>query len=289
MGKREKLNRISRLFTPGDILVIRDERGEVVETMYVSALTAFDEQDVESDAQTGKVRAMLRFDADEDAQAKLTEKIAEMSNDQLAGALVYDKQIEHFNRARADVLADPDWAERISLVENQDLEGATAEDKAVVDQISQDFAVELARRKAELDTDLLADLAAAGRATLEQDYRKSFRGIQGVNGYFEYQKRSQVRLALRDCEATLVDGEWNHDACGFHTARILDATDEMNLVPDAVMREFNRIWEDLRVTPEDAGKSVAPSASSGSLERQRLAEVSTPSTPAETSSEPQQP
>lgn len=286
MGKVNKLLRVQQLFMPGEILVTRDGAGEVAELFWVAKLNTFEKQEVDKDAQTGRVRAMLALDANADEQAKIDELVASKTDDELIGHITYTKQLEHFTKARHEVYADPDWKERLEAIDRQDLEGATDEEIEAVNQIALAYQAEATKRKARIDLDFHEEMLAIGRAELEKGFRKSYREQIGGNGWHEYKRRSEVLFALRDCQAVVVDGEWDHAACGYHREPVLESKDDLNLVPDLVMEQFNEIWDRLHVTEEQAGNSDAPSASSGSLERQKLAEASTPSIPTETSSSP---
>lgn len=286
MGKVNKLLRTQQLFMPGEILVVRDGDGEVAELFWVAKLNTFEKQEVDKDAQTGRVRAMIALDANADEQLKIDELVASKTDEELVGHLAYDKQFDHLMKARHEVTADPDWKERLDVLEREGLEGATDEEIEAINQVSLDWHAEVAKRKAAIDVHFQDEMQGLPRAELEKEFRASYRRQIGANGWHEYRRRSEVLFALRDCEAVVVDGDWDHAACGYHRTPVLDSKDDLNLVADQVMVAFNEIWERLNMTEDQAGNSAAPSASSGSLELQKLAEASVPSTPTETSSSP---
>lgn len=263
MGKKSKLLRVQNLFARGEILLVAD--GDEVVTFWVARLNTFEDQEVRKDAQTGRVRAMTAFDADGDEQLKLTDMIAEMTDQDLALALSRDKQFDHLNRARAEVTTNPDWAERLELIETEALDGATSEEIAAIAQASAEFQAEVLKQKAQIDIAFNEDLLASGRASLEKEYRKSYRQVIGANAFYEYRSRSEVFRGLRDCSAVLNDdGGWDHSACGYHQDQVLEDREEVVDLPDELMGQFIEIWNRLTMSEDEAGKSAAPSASSGS-------------------------
>ena len=286
MGKTSKLLRVQQLFMPGEILVVRDGADEVVELFWVAKLNTFEKQEVDKDAQTGRVRAMIALDANADEQMKIDEMVAGKTDDEIVGNLAYDRQLDHLVKARHEVYADLEWKERLELLDRKGLEGATEEEVDAMNQVALDFQAEVTKRKARIDVDFHEEMLSVGRPALEKAFRKSFREVVGGNGYWEYKRRSEVLFALRDCQAVIVDDDWDHGACGYHRDQVLGEMADLNLVADQVMEQFNEVWDRLNITEEQAGNSGAPSASSGSLERQKLVEASTPSIPTETSSSP---
>lgn len=263
MGKMSKLRRVQDLFTRGEILAVEKD-GEVVDTFWVAKLNTFDRQEVLKDAQTGRVRAMVTMDRDEDEQLKIAEILEGKTDEDIALDLSRDHQFEHLNKARAEVTTNPDWKERLEILENQELEGATEEELAVANQIAQEYQVQVMKEKEAIDIAFHQDLLASGRPALEREYRKSYRAIIGSNAWHEYKLRSEVVYALRDCSATRTEDGWDHSGCGFHAERILDQISELEAMPDHVLEKFQEIWTRLEMSEDEAGKSAAPSASSGS-------------------------
>lgn len=286
------LNRIQHLFRRGDVVVLEAENPETGEVekipVYVAKLNAFEKDEAIKDGRSARARRIISFDRDEDEQLQITALLSSMTDADITEDLMRRKAGELLSKAEEQVRADPSWRERLEAIDRAAIaeDGATAEpERNLLATLIDEYQQAIEKGHQVLLRQLKRDLDGTPREEREQDYRRLWRDMLGATAFYENRRQTEVWYALRECEVALdPDGEPDLKTLKVGD-RICPTRANVNDLPDEIVTKVLRAL-DGEMTPKDAGNSDAPSASSGSSERQSVEADSVPSTPTEMSPRP---
>lgn len=285
---------IMDLFTEGTVAPIEAPGGKIV-TIWVNKLSPFEKEDADRLGRGARAKRLLEWDDDPEEQAVFTLETKDLSDDDLVQGLAAQHQAEHFYQAINEVRTSESWKEKLEYLNTAEIlestsPEASAEDRALYDKITQEYseAIDVVQRR--LQKEFCDDLAAEGREKILEKYHKAWRDAEGMRAFYAERQIAEIFFAARECKAKEksrnADGDvtWDHSKCN-HEVRIMSNRGLVRALPDKVRTAVVAALQALEITQDAVGNSDAPTASSESSEQPSSAEVSTPSTPAETSSE----
>ena len=283
---REKYRRLTSLYSKGTEVPIEDDL-----VIWVEALNPFELEDAKSAAQSAKSRLVLALDEHgSDELIKFEGYVAEMDREQLIDVLVNTRSGEVLVDVTNEIENDPEWNERMTILEQEDELKARPKDdaerklledysKQYVDEVSKRLEYESKRMRREYD------------GWPDEDLRKEFRKFWierrgGDRGLEEYRLKEHF-YAARVCDGVeRPDGSWDHDSCD-HSLRVWETEEEVRHLPDEVRELLDEALQGLNMTPKEPSDSDSrPSSSPQSPSPSEEEEGSSPSTPAKTSGRP---
>lgn len=295
--RASKVRRIQELFVEGKVINLT--AGDEVVRLFVAKPNSFDRDEATKDGRAGKARRVLTFDDDADEQAVLDDLVAETSRESKIRALVQVKDNDFYVRAMDDIRADKKWAERLEALDraeladdsgtDEDARSRQAEEHETMRRVNTQYLAAVEAGIAKLREEEQTELEAKSAGDLDKAYRKAYRDQLGNTAFLSERRLSELYFAVRDCQgtedATKPDG-YDHSRCNGHVVRLADHRREVREFPDVVVITARTALEDLAMPPQDAAFSDAPMSSSASSGPHAEEEVSTASTPAETSPVP---
>lgn len=286
------LSTMQDLFREGDVASVEAPDGSMV-TVWVNKLSSFEKDDADRFARAARARRVLAWDASEDEQAIFELETGSYSDADIVDALAKQQEGRFYFEALNEVRADEAWKERLEYLGHAEVlesggPDASAEDQELLNKTSQEYLEAVNALQAQKVKEYGEDIAGDGRVKLMQEYRKAWRDAAGMSSFYDERRIAEIYFSARVCTAVNKgDGVWDHKVgkCN-HVVRLLSNRAEVRDLPDVVLGAIVDSIQRLSITPEQAGNSDAPTASSASPEPQNAVEDSTPSGPTETSAEP---
>lgn len=280
---REKYRKLTSLYSKGTEVPIEDDL-----VIWVEALNPFELEDAKASAQAAKSRLVLALDEHGSEELiKFEGYIAEMDRDQLIDVLVNARAGEILVDVTNEIEDDPEWNDRMALLEQEDeLKARPADDaeRKLLEQYSREYVEEVSSR---LDYETKR-LKREFEGYPDEDLRKEFRRIWierrgGDRGLEEYRLKEHFHAA-RVCDAVKrPDGSWEHESCD-HSIRVWETEEEVRHLPDEVRELLDEALEGLNMSPKELSDSDSPASSSPpSPSPSEGEEASRPSTPTATS------
>lgn len=278
----ERLHRVTDLFSSGRELVLGQADGEPI-LVWIAKLNTFQRADAQRDAGAARARRIAGLIEDSDEMQALRVQLAGKTREEKIEFILQPKDNQAFLLANDDIRAEPDWRERIEMLEraetlDSDGNPPTDNERDALAAARREFfdAVSAAHKK-RMD-DFREDYRGVDEADLDTEYLETARSNLGSNAFFEEYRRSEIYYAARDCTAkSLPNGRWDHTACTH--LRLLPNKAAVNDLPEELIERIRTAIEALTMAPSDAGNSDAPESSSASSEPPSNAEDSQPSTP----------
>lgn len=288
---KDKLNRIKRvtdLFEEGREVVLDDDLDDPV-LVWVNKLNPFEMEEARKDGSVGRARALMRLeDLDSPERLMFEQALTGRTVESLADALVYAHQNEDYVRALDDIKADPEWKDRLDVLERADQQmldaGAAPDDEeqARLAKLNQEYMARVRELTDQYQGERREDFKGMDLEALQERYRESYRDQAGSAGFLNEYRTTELYYALRDCQAKAGDSlGWDHTACS-HRTRLCESRAEVRELPEGLINKVREAIVLLNMSPRDAGNSDAPASSSASSEQPSAPEAATPSTPTET-------
>lgn len=291
-----RLKRITDLFVEGTEMPLGiDDTGSPV-VVWVNKLNSFETEEARRDGAARRGLRMAELGEEDNPERRgVVAEMALWSHDSLAERVVAQRADEIYLEAAQDLQTDPEQRERLDMITRLPQlladAGAPPDDprRAQLDEASEKWMQALHDAQEKATASELRQAKESEREKLEAAFLENWRQRQTMDVFMAERQVTQLYYALRECKAvdisTSVDQpRWDHSACD-HTQRLMLDREEVHSLPDAVLTKAVEVLEDITMGARDAGFSDAPTSSSASLEQPRPAEESTPSTPAEASSE----
>lgn len=286
----QALATIMDLFVEGTVASVEAPDGRLLPT-WVNKLNTFEKEDCDRLGRGARAKRILAWDADEEEQAIFEYETGGYSDDELADALKAQVAAKHYYEAVQEIRTLPEWADRLEYLANAEILEVTSpessdEDKAMFEQITTEYMTAVGTIQDRLQREFREDLLAKGREQMKKDYKAAWRDAEGMRAYYAERRVAEIFFATRECKAKVGDtGEWDHARCN-HEVRLMANRGQVKALPDKLRMAIIAAIEALDITPDEAGNSDAPMASSEPSEPQSVVEESTASTPAATSDEP---
>lgn len=283
-----RLRRVTDLFTRGGELELgTDEDGKPV-LVWVSKPNQFERSEARKDGLFGKQRALMALQPTDERALAVRHEASQLDDEKLVTALLVPRRMELYVLARDDVRADPEWNERMDLLERWDA--------LVADDPEHEIGEEEAKRFEEVSTQFLDAVQAAleirvreiraefetmGREELLDAYVEAWRQAEALDAFQRESQITELYYALRDCGATQKkpDDTWDHAKCTH--PRLCPRRVDVRGLGDAFLDRARKKMQEISLTEREAGNSDAPASSSASSERPSKQAESTPSIPAE--------
>lgn len=285
MPSRAKYRRVTDLYVTGKELVLKD--GSV---LWMQVLNPFEADEARHDAQTTRARLVLALK--EHGSEELTKVEGQLASRDRADIVAYIADLragERWLKIMDDIRNDPDWQERLDIVERHDeLMARPPEDaeRKLYDQINADYVAEVNARLSDeraFETKRLDDLSYD---ELRDEYKQLWIDQRGGDvAYAEYQL-TEWWYAARACDGVQRDdGTWDHSACDGHQLRVWESKAEVRALPKELQDALAHCMGELNMTVRQAKNSDRPGSFFESSPRPNEQEASTASTPTEALSE----
>ncbi len=277
-----RLHRVTELFETGREMLISDRDTEPV-LVWVAKLNTFQRGDAQRDAAAVRARRVAGLSDDSDEMRAITVRLATMTNEQKIEFILAPKESQAYLSAHDDVRADPDWKDRLQLLERSDSIAAggnppSPKEHEEILKIQQEYGEAVEAAAAQRMDDFRHEYDGVKAAELDEQYLDVARSNLGSNAFFEEFQRCELFYALRDCEAKRKkDGGYDHTPCTHQ--RLLPSKAAINELPEDFIERVKNIINENAITPGEVGNSDAPANSSESSGPQNSAEDSAPSTP----------
>ncbi len=281
-----RLHRVTELFENGRVMVIADQAGQDPVLVWIAKLNTFQRGDAQRDASAVRARRVAGLTDDSDEMRAIKVRLATMTRDQKVEFILSPKESQAYLSAHDDIRADPEWKDRIQLMERAESIAAdgnppTSTEAEELARIQQEYADAVEAAAAQRMEDAKHEYEGVKGEELDSEYLDVARANLGSNAFFEEFQRCEIFYALRDCEAKRKkDGTYDHTSCTHQ--RLLPSKAAINDLPEDFIDRVKNIMADTAMTPVEAGNSDAPANSSESSGPQSNAEDSTPSTPTAT-------
>lgn len=281
-----KYKRLASLYATGDVLELED--GIV---LWMQVINSFEYDECRNAAQVAKARLTLALrDEDSDELAKMRAAIESEGRGQMIALLAEAKQGEWMVQATEEIMDDPEWADRIAVIERADEAEAappTEDEKKLLAKINTEYFAEVnermeAERKAEVRR-----LEAMTDEDLHADYLDLWVERRGGEAAMANYRLYESFYAARACEGTKKeDGTWDHSECNGHRERAFDTIEELRELPDELQGLMVEKMAELNMSVREAKDSGSETSSSDSLPAPSEPEDSQASAPQEASSTP---
>lgn len=283
---REKYKRLPDLYVRGIEVELAD--GSLI---WMQALNPLERDEAQHDSLVarGRLAMALRSEHASEEREKVTGGFWSEGRVAAIRQLVAIKVDEHLMEAVQSVRNDPEWKERIEILDRQSDMVVPPEEseQKLLDEINDSFVAEVSTRQ-EIEREyLLSTYDKREDNDLIDEYFDVYierRGNEVAIAEYQY---AELWFAARCCEAFLqADGEYNHDACEGHQVQVWESKSEIRALPEDLTELLRGGMSDLAMDLRTAKNSVRQGSSSGSSPLPSEVEESTPSTPTEIHAEP---
>lgn len=294
-SREERRRRITDLYTTGEVLQVAP--GEMV---FVKKLNQFEDGEARADAMAARSRMVMAQRSDNPDAVALREAIRQMQKPKLIDGILASRYTKYMADASTAIQGDPEWAERLLVLDRSDRSAVRDEEAVVLDQINSEYLTTVTAKATEMEKADRDDLDDMDDAEVRRIYEDSVIETRAAAVYIGEYKFGQIAWAVRMCDAEQPegDGEWDHSKCK-HDRLYVDeevgegeekrtkrAVEFIREEPDALLDEYVRVLDRVHV-PLLRSKGTASRQSSSEPSRpQSEEEASVPSTPEATSSEP---
>lgn len=284
MGKKQ-LRQVIDLYTVGRAVPLRD--GSL---LWIQALNPFEQDTARNEAQIARARitlALKEFGSDE--QAKVRMFFFEDGIETAKSRLVDAKVALGTPRILDGIRNDPDWKERLEIIDRGDLDTARPlEDieSQLLIKVAGEFSEELGRRLRDEREFQIMRVRDLDEDMLWAEYLEWYLDRRANEVMLSEFRLHQILFGTRWCEATETDGDYDHSACNGHADRVFSAKDEVRAAPEDLQFTLLDAFDALELTVREAKNSDRQGSSSDSSPLPSGEAASTASTPTETRVEP---
>lgn len=287
-----RLAKLTDLFEEGVVAPLKTSDGaEVSEVVvWLNKLSPFEAEQAAHEGRIARARIMLAIKDITTPESDLFRVASEAAGkDVIVNELLSAKDNERTVKVIRELHSDKEWKERLETLEwsSEQLTGKADDDPevAVVKKVLEEYQAEMASRTEFLRNDMRNELVAQSEDTLREMHRDSYSEAQGIAAFLREQAKSQTFYSMRVCEATRDDnGRWQHEGCDHHQ-RWLDDRQEVDQLPESLLRQVRAAYEDLNMPPDVARFLGGPASSSESRGPSSKPEESKESGPEVTSEE----
>lgn len=278
MGDRSKYHSLDDLYTEGKEVVFVD--GTV---MWVSALNPLEMDEARELAATARARMILALEEiGSDEQAKALAEFAMLDNEQKVRALLSMKRNESMRQALLDIASDPDWEQKLEIIERREAIMASAPEAAereLLTKITEEYFAEITHRVDENETFQREKYQAMEPEPLKHEWLMLYREQKGDLANIREFQFTQGWYAARCCEAVQPErgGEWDHSGCD-HSERVYEEAKHFKAAPNEIKSMIYDALLSFTMPVREAKNLDSAPSSSDSSALQSPPEESTPST-----------
>lgn len=284
--KNERKRRMQDLFSEGEIFRPDPESPDDDDLLWIKKLNNFEQDEARRIAQSQRalfVRTMNREGSDE--LWVLKDGVAKMTDERLIEAILASSYAKLMGKASNAVHADPDWHERIDMMENVRRDTVQDAERRTLDEVTAEYLTEIEKRRQAIEASDRHDLQSLDSDELRERYVEVFIEARATGVFMREMRYAEVLFGVRMCDAVMGEGgEYEHKTCTH--LPLYDDHDEVRTLDDILMAQYGRAFDRLNVAPHQAKGSARRQASSGPSRQQSEEEDSSPSTQEVTSPEP---
>jgi len=275
-----RLRQVVDLYTTGQVVELRDGT-----PVWVQPLNPFEADTARNEAQVAKTRitmAIREFGSEE--QQRVREYFLSDGLDGARLRLVEAKTSERMPKIFDGIRNDPDWSERLQVIERGAEQTAPfePEEERLLIKLTEDYTEELTKRidnERQFQTESFASL---DEEALWEEYLQWFIDRRAGEKMMGEYRVHQVLFGVRCCAGAQTDGQWDHSGCDSHRERLFADKDEVRTSPEALLDLLFAACEDVDMTAREAKNSDRQGSSSDSSPLPSAAAESTASTQDET-------
>lgn len=276
-----RLRQVVDLYTEGAVVVLRDEL-----PVWVQPLNPFEQDTARNEAGIAKSRMVLALkNHSEEERVTVHEFFFADGLDGARERLVEAKVNENSPKIFTDIRHDPEWAERMLILDRGD-EGTakplTDAEQELLQKIALEYSAELGARLASEREYQAQHYASMEEEPLWEEYYTWYVDRRAGEAMLSEFRQHQLLFGVRVCEANLVDGSWDHGNCDGHRERLFPDREELREAPTALLETLFSAIDNIELTVDEAKNSDRQGSSSDSSPLPSEAEESTASTPQET-------
>lgn len=284
------LHRLTDLFEEGIVLPLKTSSGESV-VIWINKLTSFEQEETNQEGRIARARTMLAIKEIGTSEYDLfSAGIGELKGFAIVESLLANNHSKYISDAVSQMRSEEAWKERLEVIQfsSDQIKGKADDDPEVlvINKILDEYTAEMAKRTDQMRNDQRVELKALPDKALREEYRQVYVTETGLASFTLEQQKAQIFFALRRCEATQrSDLTWDHVACD-HRQRWLEDRDEVTRLPQGLLDQFRKAYQDMVMAPDVARFSAGPASSSASSGPSSKQADSAVSGPVETSDEP---
>lgn len=281
MSNKSRYKRLTDLFTVGE--VVQPDPEDPGALLWVQKLNGFELDESRKEAQVVRARTVLalRQEGSDEVNA-LTDAVSRLDKDRLIAGIVSSLYTKHVGEASAAIAADPEWAERMDIMERTDRNAVPEDERRVVDKINADYLDTLNQKILDLDKAERERLEDEDDEAVRRAYIDSFIESRAAAVFLREMRYVECFYGVRMCDAKQKDPEngnydWDHKECSHE--RLYDDIEEARQMPDELLNQFTRAFDRINVPARTAKGLARRGASSGPSRQLSEPEASAPSTP----------
>ncbi len=271
MSNKQKLKRITDLFTEGETCFLGDDENAKPVCVWVQKNNSIEEEEARLDAQSARTQVLLSMADGTHPEVKNAEvTISEWSDEELFQAVANQKYDECLTLALADVEAEEDWKEKLEYLRRQpqllDDANVPADDPRRVqwNEYNEEYVALIQKTADERQGKILEETKAKGREEVSKEFIKDYKDRLSIDSYVLEAKITKLFYALRECDAQRKgEGEWDHSECN-HRNYLVEHRGEIRELPQHVMSKVLATFEDLQVGARNVANFPEPQSSSDS-------------------------
>lgn len=277
-----RFRQVVDLYTSGKVVLLRD--GSPV---WMQSLNPFEQDTARNEAQIAKARLTLALkEIDSGEQAKVRMFFMEEGIEAARAKVIDAKIAEAMPKMLERVRNDPEWTERLDILERGlDSTARVPEpsERDLITKLSEEYTAEISKRLGSEREYQEARFDLASEVDLWEEYLDWYLARRGSEIQLAEYRMHQLYFGARWCEA-IDDGEgdWSHEDCSGHRERIFASKDEVRDAPEQLVAVLMGAADDLEMTVREAKNSDRQGSSSDSSPLPSEAGESTASTPTET-------
>lgn len=264
-----KYKKLSDLYTTGTELVFTDEDGNLT-VMWLQVMNPFEVDDARKDAQAarGRLTNALKTVGSLDYDAALGTFLSR-GKEAAVTDLVNSKSLDWYVKAQNDIEVDPDWKERMTIMQRSvgdNAEALSDEEKAYLNEINGEWLAELDKRLREEQEYNSGRWNRMSDEDLIEDYREIYLERRGNDIAVAEYNITEMFYGCRMCDAVPVEGFFSKDAhvsCN-HKEQVYDSKLEVRQLPDLLVTRLRDAFDGLALSVRDARFSPRQGSSSGS-------------------------
>lgn len=267
MGNRSKYKKLTDLYTPGTEVVFED--GTV---MWLQVMNPFEVDDARKDAQAarGRLTNALKMVGSQDFDAVMGSFLAR-GREKAIDDLVNAKSLEWYLKAQQDIEVDPDWKERMAIIERTSEEnvalGLEPEEKEYLATINNEWLAEIEKRLRDEQDYQRGHWERMNEAELMDEYREVYLDRRGNDLAVREYNLTEMFYGCRVCDAAPdEDGRFTstaHQACN-HKERVFESKEEVRELPEEMLGLIRMGFDALAMSVRDARFSHRQGSSSDS-------------------------
>lgn len=283
---KSKYKRLASLYATGTELVLQDDI-----VLWMQVVNSFEYDECRNAAQVARARLSLALrDEGSDELTKMRAQIEGEGREQMISLLADARQGEWMVKATQEIMDDPEWSERIEIMERSDEADATPlseDEKKILAKINNEYFAEVNERmEAERNAEVRR-LEMLSDDDLQEEYLDLWIERRGGETAMANYRLYESYYAARACAGVQgEDGKWDHSACEGHRERAFDTVEEVRELPDDLQELMVQTMAELNLTVRQAKDSGSATSSSDSSPQPTAPEDSEASAPEEAPSTP---